>query len=317
MIGIVIPCYKVRNHIGSVIAGIPPLVEKIYIIDDKCPENSGRFVEENIRDPRVRVIYHKENQGVGGAVITGFGQAVADSCDVVVKIDGDGQMNPELIPFFVTPITEGEADYTKGNRFFDIAYLRKMPAIRIIGNACVSFLSKLSSGYWDIFDPANGYIAADCEILKKLPLHKISRRYFFESDMLFRLNVIRAKVVDIPMEAVYGDEISGFDIRANFLPFMAGYAGNFIKRIFYNYYLRNFSIASVELVLGAALLLFGVVFGLAEWLESAGTGLPATAGTVMLSALPIIIGFQLVLAFLNYDINSVPKTPVSRFLRKA
>jgi dolichol-phosphate mannosyltransferase len=179
---------------------------------DCCPDGSGSFVESNCRDERVVVLRNAKNQGVGAAVVRGYEAAIEDGIDVIVKIDGDGQMDPSLIPDFVAPITAGEADYTKGNRFFDLERVRGMPKVRLFGNAALSFMTKLSSGYWDIFDPTNGYTAIHRDVARHLPFRKISQRYFFETDMLFRLNTLRAVVVDIPMNAKYGDEVSNQEI---------------------------------------------------------------------------------------------------------
>src|SRR5262249_25404382 len=149
-IGVVIPCFRVRAHILDVLARIGRSVSAVYVVDDACPEKTGDLVESTVRDPRVRVLRHEANQGVGGAVMTGYREALAQGMDIVVKIDGDGQMDPALLPRFTRPIIEGSADYTKGNRFFDVASMKPMPPIRLIGNAALSFMSKLSSGYWDI-----------------------------------------------------------------------------------------------------------------------------------------------------------------------
>ncbi|GHU35112.1 hypothetical protein AGMMS50256_29780 [Betaproteobacteria bacterium] len=200
----------------EVIHAIPPFVSRIYVVDDACPDNSGDFVERNCKDERIFVIRHAENQGVGGAVMTGYKAALEDGMDIFVKIDGDGQMDPSLIPSFVAPIAAGEADYTKGNRFFDLEEIQAMPKVRLFGNAALSFMTKLSSGYWDLFDPTNGYTAIHRDVASHLPFDKISRRYFFESDILFRLNILRAVVADTPMSAKYGDEVSGLKISKNY-----------------------------------------------------------------------------------------------------
>jgi len=302
-LAVVIPSYRVRARILSVLERIGPEVELIYVVDDACPEESGRFVEENTRDPRIRVIRNSANQGVGGATMVGMTHAAADGADVVIKIDGDGQMDPALIPSFAGVILSGEADYAKGNRFFEPEGLAAMPLGRLIGNAGLSFLSKISTGYWHSFDPTNGYVAIHASLIRLLPLDKISKRYFFESDLLFRLNILTARVVDVPMHARYADEVSSMRPLREIPRFAFSHMRNFAKRIFYNYFIRNFSLASLELALGVLLLLFGVVYGFANW----GTVAPATAGTVMVAALPIIIGFQLLLAFINYDIQSVPR----------
>ena len=308
-IAVVIPCYQVKKHILNVIGAIGPEVTKIYVIDDKCPEESGKFVLDNCQDPRVTVNFNAVNLGVGGAVMAGYQAAVKDGMHIVIKIDGDEQMDPALIPRFVQPIKDGRADYTKGNRFFNLDNVRSMPALRLFGNAVLSFLNKLSSGYWDIFDPTNGYTAIHTEVLRELPIEKISQRYFFESDMLFRLNLLKAVVVDVPMDAKYGDEVSNLKISAVVTEFLGKHARNFGKRVFYNYYLRDLSLASLELPLGLLLFIFGTSFGLLQWWYAAANNISTPAGTVMLSALPTLMGLQLLLAFLAYDIGSVPRTP--------
>ncbi|WP_458046656.1 glycosyltransferase family 2 protein [Phytobacter sp. AG2a] len=314
-IAVVIPCYKVKDHILKVIADIGDEVSMIYAVDDKCPDNSGEFILNNCSDKRVRVLFNEENQGVGGAVLHGYKVGLAEGADVFVKVDGDGQMDPALIKLFVRPILRGEADYTKGNRFHDIEGLKPMPKVRLFGNAVLSFMTKFSSGYYKTFDPTNGYTAISAIALKKLPLDKISKRYFFESDLLFRLNVVSAKVQDIPMDAVYGDEVSNLNIKKIMMPFLKGNIKNLGKRIFYNYFLRGFSIASIELLLGTLLFIFGVIYGASAWYHSIATNLPATSGTVMLAALPIILGVQFLLSFIQADIENQPTVAITRLLR--
>lgn len=309
-IAVVIPSYKVKAHILSVVSAIGDEVERIYVVDDCCPEGSGDFVEANCKDARVVVVRNAENQGVGGAVMAGYQAAISEGMDIIVKIDGDGQMDPDLLPKFVEPIINGEADYTKGNRFFDLEEIRQMPKMRLFGNAVLSFMTKLSSGYWDLFDPTNGYTAIHRDAARHLPFHKISRRYFFETDMLFRLNTIKAVAVDIPMDAKYADEVSNLKISKIIGEFLAKHLRNFGKRIFYNYYLRDMSLASIELPAGLVLIIIGSAFGASHWIDSLQSGVATPAGTVMISALPVILGAQLVLAFLGHDIQSVPKRPL-------
>jgi glycosyltransferase involved in cell wall biosynthesis len=306
-IAVVIPCYRVQKHILGLLRSIGRECRLIFVVDDRCPENSGKFVEKHCKDPRVRVLYHDSNQGVGGAVLTGYQAALEAGAQVIVKLDGDGQMDPALIPKFILPILSGEADYVKGNRFFDLEELGSMPAVRIFGNAALSFMAKLSTGYWNLFDPTNGYTAIHAGLVAHLPIGKISRRYFFETDILLRLNTLRAVVVDIPMNARYGDEVSSLKVHRIAGEFFLKHVRNFFKRIFYNYYLRDLSLASVELPLGLLALLFGVGFGGYHWYDSVSRGVETPIGTVMLAALPVIIGMQLLLGFLAYDIASVPK----------
>ena len=309
-IAVVIPCFKVSRHVLGVIERIGPECDRIYVVDDCCPERSGDLVSEQCHDPRVTVIRHAQNQGVGGAVISGYLAAQRDGATIVVKIDGDGQMAPELLPFLVAPILRGTADYTKGNRFFDPEAVRAMPLVRLLGNAALSFMAKLSCGYWDSFDPTNGYTAIHAKLVAHLPWDRISRRYFFESDMLFRLNTLRAVVVDVPMEAHYADEVSSLRVSKVLPEFFAKHLRNSVKRIFYNYFLRDFSTATLSLIVGLLLLGFGLVFGSTQWLAAVRSGTASSAGTVMLAALPTLSGLQLLLAFLNYDIASTPRYPI-------
>lgn len=311
-IAVVIPCYKVTHHVLGVIAAIGPEVTRIYAVDDACPDRSGDYIEEQCSDPRVTVLRHEQNQGVGGAVITGYQAALADNMDIVVKIDGDGQMDPALLPDFVAPILADDADYTKGNRFFDLEQIRAMPKVRLLGNALLSFMTKLSSGYWDLFDPANGYTAIHCSVLRRLPFAKISRSYFFETDMLFRLGTLRAVAVDVPMHAKYADEVSNLKIGRVVTEFLFKHIRNFGKRIFYNYYLRDMSLASLELPIGLGLLSFGSIFGGYKWYVSVHSGVPASLGTVMLASVSVLMGIQFVLAFIAYDIASTPRRILHR-----
>lgn len=314
-VAVVLPSYRVKAHILDVLSRIGAECQAIYVVDDACPDRSGEFVQANCTDPRVKVLFNEVNLGVGGAVMRGYVEAVQDGCDVVVKVDGDGQMAPELLPLFVGPILDGYADYTKGNRFFDLTEISQMPKIRLFGNAVLSFMSKFSSGYWDVFDPTNGYTAIHARVIEHLPLDKISQRYFFESDILFRLNTLRCVVLDVPMDAVYGQEESNLKIKAVLFDFLAKHLRNYAKRIFYNYFLRGLSAASLELVLGIALFAAGTVFGLRQWYGSAQLDIATPSGTVMLAALPVLVGFQMLISFLTYDIQSVPKTVMHKRLR--
>ena len=312
-VAVVIPSFKVKSHIIGVIEKIGTEVSRIYVVDDCCPEGTGAFVKAKCLDSRVVVIFHDKNQGVGGAVITGYKAAIEEGMDIIVKIDGDGQMDPELIENFIEPITSGMADYTKGNRFFDLEEIRSMPKIRIFGNAVLSLITKLSSGYWDLFDPTNGYTAIHCDVARHLPFSKISSRYFFETDMLFRLNSMRALVLDIPMAASYKNEVSNLIISDIASEFLLKNIRNGFKRIFYNYYLRDMSLASIELPFGLVMFLFGIFFGMHHWRLSFVEGVTTPAGTVMLAVLPIILGFQLILGFIGYDIANQPRIPIHKF----
>lgn len=313
-IAVVIPCYRVKHHILAVLSKIGPECASIYVVDDACPEHTGLYVQQQVTDTRVSVLFNPRNLGVGGAVLHGYRQAIDDGAHIIVKIDGDGQLDPALICDFVAPIQQGWADYTKGNRFYTIESLKPMPWQRLMGNAVLSFFTKFSSGYWDIFDPTNGYTAIHARVARLLPFQKISPGYFFESDMLFRLGSIRAVVLDIPMQAVYENETSGLRIIKVIPEFVAKHCGNLIKRIIYGYLLRDVSLASFELLAGVGLTLFGLFFGAYHWLDSIQTGQLASTGTVMLAAITVILGIQFLLSFIGYDIASTPKVPLHKRL---
>jgi dolichol-phosphate mannosyltransferase len=310
VVAVVIPCFRTSRQILSVIDRLGPEVHRIFVVDDQCPEHTGDLVERECRDPRVLVLRNPENRGVGGAVMTGYQAALDEGADVVVKVDGDGQMDPALLPQFIAPILAGKADYTKGNRFFSPASLRGMPAVRLFGNSVLSFVSKLASGYWDIMDPTNGYTAIHRGALSLLPLQSISNRYFFESDMLFRLSTVRAVVRDVPMSARYADETSSLRISKVIVEFPPKYLGRMLKRLFYLYYLRDFNVASLQMLSGTLLFLFGVLYGGYHWIVSLMTDQTAPTGVVMLAALPTILGFQLLLAAIGYDVGNVPRVPL-------
>ena len=306
-IAVVIPAYKVKNKILKVIQEIGPEVTQIIVVDDACPQHSGKHVTKNCKDLRVKVMIHSKNMGVGGAVKTGYKEALENSADIIIKIDGDGQMNGSDIGKIIQPIIEGESDYAKGNRFYHLKSLNQMPVSRIIGNAILTLFSKISTGYWKISDPNNGFTAINSQTLNTLPLNKIHNRYFFESDMLFRLYCDRRVVKDIPIESKYGDENSSLSILHTILTFPYLHVRNFCKRFLYNYVLRDTSTATFELPCGLMLFLFGLIRGISTWLESQSTGVPSLTGTVVLSSISLILGLQLILSFINHDIANSPR----------
>ena len=316
-LAVVIPSYRVKAHILDVIARIGPEVAMIFVVDDACPDGSGAYVGEQCRDPRVRVLRHEVNRGVGGAMMTGYRAALGAGADIIVKVDGDGQMDPALIPHIARPVLARQADYAKGNRFHSLWNVRRMPRVRLYGNAALSFMTKLSSGYWGIFDPTNGFTAIHAAALERIEFANVSERYFFETDMLINLGNAHAVVADVPMEAVYADEVSNLRIRNELWPFLRTHLREVVKRIFYTYFLRDFSPATLQLLIGAIFLLFGTIYGAAEWYRSVSTGEIASTGTVMIAVLPIILGVQLLLNFLAFDMANEPKVPIQPTLTLA
>jgi dolichol-phosphate mannosyltransferase len=314
IVAVVIPAYRVSNQIIATIESIGSDVKHIIVIDDACTEGSGNVVVANTKDSRVEVIFHKQNLGVGGAMKTGYARALELGANVIVKIDGDGQMDATKIPEMTRLILQDEGDYVKGNRFFDIDTVRNMPKTRIFGNLALSFFAKFSTGYWRIFDPNNGFTAISSTALKQIQLKKIDNRYFFESDMLFRLNLARAVVIDFPMDARYSSEQSNLKIWKVLLEFPMKHFRNFIKRIAYTYYLRDFTLASLELPIGVVLTTFGFISGLANYINSQTLNRGTPTGTLILVTITILLGIQLILSFFSFDIDSSPTKPISKLL---
>jgi len=303
---VIIPCYKVSRHIEKVIKSIPAKIGHIIVVDDACTDNSGKIAAK-IKRKNLHIIYREKNRGVGAAMVTGFEKALQLKLDIVVKIDGDGQMDTSQIDEFINPIANNKADYVKGNRFESIESIRKMPIIRLFGNSLLSFAVKLASGYWNIFDPTNGYTAIRTDTLKKLNLKKIPKGYFYESGMLIRLNIINAVVKDVNLPAIYADENSSLKISRVLMQFPFKLFFGLTKRIILKYFIYNFNMASVYLLIGFPVFMISVMAGIYIWLDSIQTGNAKSAGTIMLIALPIILSFQMLLQALHIDISSVPK----------
>jgi dolichol-phosphate mannosyltransferase len=310
---LVVPCYKVRAHIMRVIRSTPSWFEGIVCVDDACPENTGDLIEAENTDPRVVVVRLGKNQGVGGATLAGYAEAARRGGRVLVKVDGDDQMDLHYAAQLVAPILLGEADYAKGNRFTSISHLTSMPTVRVLGNAMLSFAAKLSTGYWNIFDPTNGYTALEANVARLVMQKQVSRRFFFETDLLYHLGTLRAVVRDVPMPARYADEVSNIRIGRIVGPFAFRHARNFAQRVIGQYFVRDFSAASLELVFGLFFLLFGAGYA-ASYLANRIPGQAASAGVVMLAALPVILGVQFLLQAMNFDVLNVPSRPIHPYL---
>ncbi len=311
-IAAVIPAYGVEHNIESVLDGLPSFLKHIIVVDDASPDSSGKLVAAAAQnDRRITLVTHSKNLGVGGAMVSGFRKALELGAQVVVKLDGDGQMDPVHIPALVKPLIQGKADYVKGNRFRDFQSLGQMPLVRRIGNLGLSFLTKAATGYWGIFDPTNGYFAIRAEILAQLPLDKIDRRYFFETSMLAHLYLLGALVMDVPIPARYRNETSNLSIRRTLFEFPLKLLATFFRRILLKYYIYDFSMMSLYLMVGIPLLLFGGIFGAIKWIDYASRNVPAPTGTVMLPTLSVILGIQILLSAIEIDMNSVPRKPLS------
>lgn len=211
-IAAVIPTFRAGATIASVVDGIGPEVDSIYVVDDSCPELSGDRAIRDCPDPRLVVLRNGVNLGVGGAMKQGYRRAIADGADIVVKLDADGQMDPRHIPRLIAPLLAGAGDYSKGNRFAPAARmppgscpqaLKTMPLSRFVANRALRLVHGLATGYWSIRDPANGYTAIRADVLARLDQDGLADCFFFETDMLFRLRLAGANIVEVPLPALY------------------------------------------------------------------------------------------------------------------
>jgi len=305
-VAVVIPSYNVESHISQTISTLPEFVDNIFVVDD-CSSDGTADIANSISDSRICVLQNEQNLGVGGATMNGFKKAQEHGAELIVKVDGDGQMDPDRMADLLTPLKDG-FDYAKGNRFLDGTALLSMPRSRKFGNLMLTFLTKLASGYWRVFDPQNGYLAIKCEMLQRIDLEKIHKRYFFENDLLINLNIASAKVVDVSMPAKYGDEESSMSISRVLFTFPALLIHRFFRRVYIKYVLRDFSVIGLFYFAGTYLMGFGVVFGIYHWIVSIASQIPATTGTVMIAVLPITLGFQLFLQAIVAEVASEQET---------
>ena len=314
-VAVVIPACNVEREIARVVAAVPTWVRHVLVVEDGSRDGTAEAVCALLdRREGLEVIRHPSNQGVGAAMVTGFRRAQALEADFVVKLDGDGQMDPIHLAGLLRPLVEGRADYAKGNRFGHLRDLARMPRKRLWGNVALTFLTKLASGYWHVFDAQNGYVAITARALGALPLDRVERGYAFENSMLSLLNVERFAVADVAMPAVYGTETSNMKLHRVMLSFPPKLIWMFLRRVFLRYVVYDVSPIAAYLGAGGLLGSFGLVFGGLHWWRSIATGAPATSGTVLLAVLPLLMAFDLLLHAVNLDIAQTPKMrpPVRR-----
>ena len=307
-IAVVIPYYKAANHIVNVVNKLPDFIGTIYIVNDKSPDTMP--VSELKNNPNYKKIVFLDsevNSGVGGATKKGFLKAINDNIEYVIKVDADDQMDTTFIPDLLKPLIEDKADFSKGNRFRDFKALKNMPITRKMGNLFLSFLTKIATGYWDIFDPTNGFFVVKISFLKNADFSNISNRYFFESSLIAEMYFQDVRIKDVPMPAIYGDEKSSMSVWKMPFIFLPKLIKTFFKRILKTYFLFDFNISSIYILLGTPLFMFGVIYGSYKWRYYTSVDELAPTGTIMLVTLSIILGFQLLLQSIHYDIIRTPK----------
>jgi dolichol-phosphate mannosyltransferase len=311
-IAVVIPCYRVEHEISSVLASLPRYIKHIIVVDDASPDDTAGIVMGLAKkNRRVVLVRHTINQGVGGAMRTGFQKALELGAQIVVKVDGDGQMDLTYLPYLLQPLIDGRADYAKGNRFRDFQALQKMPLIRRVGNMGLGFLAKAATGYWNLFDPTNGFFAIRAGVLAQLPLNRIDRTFFFETSMLAHLYLLGAVIKDVPMPARYQGEKSNLSIRRVLFEFPFKLFQTYLRRLVLKNLIYDFSMASIYFGVGVPLLLFGLIFGIIKWVDYASRNIPAPTGTVMLPTLSVLLAIQFIVAAIEIDLRSTPKEPLS------
>jgi len=320
---VVIPCYKVEAHISEVVESLPDFVSKAILVNDASPDATCNVIDDLAKNHDfVEPIHVKENLGVGGATLIGFQRAIQLGAHIIVKMDGDNQMEPRYLIPMIDPLIRGEADFAKGNRLTSVGHLQQMPWIRLVGNALLSLLARAATGYWNVLDPTNGYVAIRSDVFELLPEKYIDNRYFFEMSMLLALGIAGAVVRDVPMPSKYAGEASSLSVRVALMEFPLKILKGFLRRFWYRKILYSLTIEALLFILGLILFAAGSAFGLYNFLYFGFVARAyASPGTVMFAALPMLAGIQLLLNGLMLDIQSVPTRPLSQritsvFLKK-
>jgi dolichol-phosphate mannosyltransferase len=305
MIVCVIPCFRAAASVCDVVRAVLEHVDRVILVDDACPENSGLLVAIQFAgEPRVEVLHHIKNRGVGAAMKTGIARCLEIGADYVAKVDADGQMDASYIPQMLSILqTNSRLAFLKGNRFGDGSIMRTMPALRLLGNSVLTLLVRITTGYWNGIDPTNGYFIVRTSALRRLNLERLKDRFFFEISLLCALGLRRAEIAELEIPACYGAERSNLSIGRAILTFPPHLCSSFVRRIFWQYIISDMNVGSLFLVAGSLLLFSGMSLGAYWWAVALHSGVPRTPGTVTLVLLPLIMGFQLLLNAVLYDVQ--------------
>jgi glycosyltransferase involved in cell wall biosynthesis len=302
-VGVVVPAFNEERLVGDTIAGIPAFVDTIYVVDDASRDRTADRVKL-LDNERVVLLEHERNMGVGAAILTGYARALADRMDVTCVMAADNQMDPEELESLVRPVAAGEVDYAKANRLTSGQAWELIPRTRYLGNALLSLLTKIASGYWHVADSQAGYTALALATLERLDLHRIYKRYGFPNDMLVHLNVVNARVRDVPSRPIYGvGERSGIKIRKVVPRISWLLVKGFFWRLREKYVIRDFHPLVFFYALGLLMSLAGFVLGVIETVARiGGHGIPTA--TIVLVALLLISGSQFTLFAMWFDMES-------------
>jgi glycosyltransferase involved in cell wall biosynthesis len=302
-VGVVVPAYDEETLVATTIRGMPPFVDRIFVVDDASRDGTVAAARAT-GDARVEVITHERNAGVGAAIVTGYHRAVEEGIDVTCVMAADNQMDPSDLEKIALPVVHGELEYAKANRLISGEAWKVIPRSRYLGNAVLSLLTKIASGYWHVADSQSGYTAASREILEQLDLDRIYRGYGFPNDMLVHLNVWNARVRDIPSRPVYGvGERSGIKIRRVVPRISWLLLKGFFWRMREKYVIRDFHPLVFFYTLGGLMTVLGLGLGIAEVVLRI-MGNAVSVGTVVLVALLLIFGSQFTLFAMWFDMES-------------
>lgn len=302
---LVLPAHDEAAHIGGVLASLPAWVDRVIVVDDASTDDTSNAALAT-GDPRVRVIRHETNRGVGAAMRTGYRAALEEGYDLIGKMDADGQMLASELERLVEPFRLGIAEYAKGNRFYLPGAAAGMPAHRGLGNTALTFMSKLASGYWHVYDSQCGFTVVKASFLRLMDLDRLPDGYFFENAMLIGLNALSARVVDVPTSTVYGSERSGVRVGRILLGFPPRLLTGGMRRFWRKHLVTDFGPIGALTILGLLAGAFGIVFGGYHWWLSIDMGVPATTGTVMIAVLPLMLGTQLLIQAFALSVSASP-----------
>ena len=312
----VVPCYRSAEIAPIIVRDVINYVDFVICIDDLCPDKTGSIIQNQVKSEKVKVIFHKKNKGVGGATKTGIKFAESLGAEIIIKIDSDGQMDASYIPYLIDPIINKTSDFAKGNRFRNINVLIKMPMIRLIGNILLSFVTKLSTGYWELFDPTNGFIAFNTNILNRIEYEKTDDRYFFETDLLFRAGLYDVLISEIEIPTIYKNERSGLNPFVESIRYFISHIIILIKRIVYQYFLIDFNPGSLSILLGSLGFIYTLFAGLKSITYYNNLNIESPLGIKILFLTSSIISFQLLISFMYYDATQRPLRRQLKFISK-